>query len=405
MFMDEGALKIIKRLKAAGYTAYYAGGWVRDFILGHPSADIDIATDASPETIIKLFPRTVKVGISFGVVVVLINEHQFEVSTFRKDIDYEDGRRPKEVEFTTAEEDAKRRDFTINGMFYDPLEDRVIDYVGGRDDLQEGVVKSIGDAAERIREDRLRMIRAVRFAYRFGYRIDARTEQAIREQAATLFPAVAMERIWQELKKMTAYETIGDALVKMHDLGLLQMIFPPLARLSKSELRLCTASFKHFPVNCPAVLYMIELFPESSLDELIALCRYLKVSNKQLKAVEECDKVRRIPFDAEDASWARVYAFEDIHIYLEVIASRLPDPQRLEFKQTHQERQLYLQPHIDRLILGRPLVNAATLMKEGLKPGKELGKLLSAAESLAINRNLQEADQVLALLKQSPLWP
>ena len=190
------ATAIVRKLVAAGYTAYFAGGWVRDYLMGHPSEDIDIATDAPPEKIIDLFPKTLLVGVAFGVVVVIVDGHQFEVATFRRDIDYADGRKPSKIELSTAEEDAFRRDFTINGMFYDPLEDVFHDFVKGKEDIQHGVIRAIGNADERFVEDRLRMIRAVRFAARFAFNISSETQSAIEANADTLFPAVAMERIW-----------------------------------------------------------------------------------------------------------------------------------------------------------------------------------------------------------------
>src|SRR5271169_6310620 len=128
---------IIETLAKKGFVAYYAGGWVRDFLLNHPSDDIDIATNAPPETIQALFPKTVPIGIAFGIILVIVEGHQYEVATFRNDLDYKDGRRPSRIEFTTADEDAKRRDFTINGMFYDPLTGKILDFVEGKQDLEK----------------------------------------------------------------------------------------------------------------------------------------------------------------------------------------------------------------------------------------------------------------------------
>ena len=143
------AKTIVEKLKANGHTAYFAGGWVRDFLLQRPSDDIDIATSASVEEIQSIFPKTIPVGISFGIVIVVEKGHQFEVATFRQDKGYADGRRPTHIDKATPEEDAKRRDFTINGMFYDPTTEEVFDYVGGKDDLKKGIIKAIGDPHER----------------------------------------------------------------------------------------------------------------------------------------------------------------------------------------------------------------------------------------------------------------
>ncbi|MDE3047536.1 MAG: CCA tRNA nucleotidyltransferase, partial [Verrucomicrobiota bacterium] len=232
--MDEHpqARHIVETLAKAGFVAYYAGGWVRDLLLNHPSDDIDIATNAPPETIQALFAHTVPVGIAFGIVLVIIDGHQYEVATFRQDLDYKDGRRPSRIAFTTAEEDAKRRDFTINGMFYDPLKDHILDYVNGRADLEAKVIRAIGNPHERIKEDRLRMIRGIRLACRFGFHIEAATDAAIRAHANELFPAVAIERVWQEFTKGHAFGKLRLMLIGLHDFGILQAIFPDLSQVS-----------------------------------------------------------------------------------------------------------------------------------------------------------------------------
>jgi poly(A) polymerase len=225
------ATLLVKELVKAGYIAYFAGGWARDYVMGHPSADIDIATNAPPEKILDLFPCTILVGLAFGVIIVVIEGHQFEVATFRRDIGYDSGRRPNSIELADPEEDALRRDFTINGLFFDPLEERIIDYVGGIEDIKKRVIRTIGNADERFSEDRLRMIRAIRFAARFGFAIEEETQIGIALNADTLFPAVAMERIWQEFNKMVAYPHFDQALIEMHRLKLLPVIWNPFTSM------------------------------------------------------------------------------------------------------------------------------------------------------------------------------
>src|ERR1700682_298743 len=170
--MEQAAREIVSRLRERRHVAYFAGGCVRDMVRGLVPKDYDIATDATPEVVQKIFSRTYAVGAHFGVIVVLENEFQFEVATFRSDDVYIDGRRPTAVHFSSPEEDAKRRDFTINGMFFDPVANEVIDFVGGRADLEAKLVRAIGEAADRFAEDRLRMLRAVRFAATLDYKID-----------------------------------------------------------------------------------------------------------------------------------------------------------------------------------------------------------------------------------------
>src|SRR6202043_2116680 len=177
--MEKTAREICARLRDHGHVAYLAGGCVRDMVRGLTPKDFDIATDAPPEAVQKIFPRTYAVGAHFGVIVVLENEFQFEVATFRSDDVYVDGRRPSAVHFSSPEEDAKRRDFTINGMFFDPIANEVIDFVGGRADLKAKLVRAIGEPAQRFAEDRLRMLRAVRFATVLDYKIDNQTWDAL----------------------------------------------------------------------------------------------------------------------------------------------------------------------------------------------------------------------------------
>ncbi|MEP0842429.1 MAG: CCA tRNA nucleotidyltransferase, partial [Phycisphaerae bacterium] len=193
--------RIVRALKDAGHQALWAGGCVRDMLLGREPSDIDIATSATPEQIMALFKPTRKVGVQFGVVLVRKAGHWFEVATFRRDVNYADGRRPEQVVFTDAREDALRRDFTINGLFYDPITGQVIDYVGGQEDLRAGLVRAIGDPAQRFAEDHLRLLRAARFAARLGFQIEASTAEAVRAHAADLV-RISPERIREELEKM-----------------------------------------------------------------------------------------------------------------------------------------------------------------------------------------------------------
>ncbi|MBU6446356.1 MAG: CCA tRNA nucleotidyltransferase, partial [Verrucomicrobia bacterium] len=277
--MDEHpqARHIVETLAKAGFVAYYAGGWVRDLLLNHPSDDIDIATNAPPETIQALFAHTVPVGIAFGIVLVIIDGHQYEVATFRQDLDYKDGRRPSRIAFTTAEEDAKRRDFTINGMFYDPLKDHILDYVNGRADLEAKVIRAIGNPHERIKEDRLRMIRGIRLACRFGFHIEAATDAAIRAHANELFPAVAIERVWQEFTKGHAFGKLRLMLIGLHDFGILQAIFPDLSQVSLEEIEKRLLPIKDYPAHALTIASVLPLFPHYNLQRRLELCKKLKL--------------------------------------------------------------------------------------------------------------------------------
>jgi len=221
------AMWVLRHLRQAGFQALLAGGCVRDMLLGLPCSDYDVATDATPQQVQQLFRRVLLVGAKFGVAMVIRRGQRVEVTTFRTDLSYSDGRRPDGVRFVTAREDALRRDFTINGMFYDPVADEVLDYVGGREDLRRRVIRTIGDPARRFAEDYLRLIRAVRFAVRLGFRIDPATADAIRAQAPHV-TAMSGERIYDELSKMLARDTAAQATRLLAEVGLARHILPGL---------------------------------------------------------------------------------------------------------------------------------------------------------------------------------
>lgn len=232
--MEETATRIVRRLREAGHEAYFAGGCVRDRLLGRPAHDIDVATSAHPEDVQKLFPRTVAVGAQFGVIIVLEEGGEFQVATFRADGVYIDGRRPESVTFTTAEGDALRRDFTVNGLFYDPLEDRVLDFVGGRDDLKAGLLRCIGTPADRFQEDKLRLLRGVRFAATLDFRIEPATWTALRDHAPSI-SAVSAERIRDELVKIFTHPSRVRGFDLLEESGLLEILLPEVTAMKGCE--------------------------------------------------------------------------------------------------------------------------------------------------------------------------
>jgi len=229
------ALKVVDTLRASGFTAYFAGGCVRDMLMERTPVDYDVATNATPEQIGNLFSKTVQVGAAFGVVRVIRENQQVEVATFRKDLDSEDGRHPVSVEFCDEIEDAKRRDFTINGMFYDPASNRIIDYVKGQEDIEHRVIRAIGNPSERFHEDYLRMLRAGRFASVLDFKLEEATATAIRKQASKI-THISNERIQQELTRLlTESPRAGDGLVILRDLELLHVILPEITDLMGQE--------------------------------------------------------------------------------------------------------------------------------------------------------------------------
>ncbi|MCP5520052.1 MAG: HD domain-containing protein [Verrucomicrobiales bacterium] len=219
------AIDVVRRLRDHGHEAFWVGGCVRDFLLGRTPGDIDVGTSARPEVIERLFARTVPVGRQFGVILVLHRGFSIEVATFRAETGYSDGRRPDRVEFVDARADAMRRDFTINGMFYDPIDGVLHDWVEGRRDLDSGIIRAIGVPGERFGEDRLRMLRAVRFATQLGFAVEPRTWEAIQGTAATI-RGISAERIREELLRLLRPPGAARGLRLLHDSGLLRVILP-----------------------------------------------------------------------------------------------------------------------------------------------------------------------------------
>lgn len=405
------ATAVVKKLVDAGHIAYFAGGWVRDYLMKHPSDDIDIVTSASVQEVQTLFPKTIPVGVAFGIVIVVEEGHHFEVATFRKEEGYVDGRRPTSVKPATPEEDAKRRDFTINGMFWDPLKKELYDYVEGQKDIQLGLVRAIGDPYERFSEDRLRMMRAVRYSTRFNFPIEAGTVQAILAKAPTLLPAVAMERVWQEFRKMSQFAHFDKGLTTLHKLGLLSTIFPELKEVSVEEVQKRLSPLSSFPKSTPTIAELLELFPDRDLAQLLELCDYLKLSHREREIVEALHHAKQMlgmPKEWQDklekVEWAHFYADLHSEMSLGVVAARLPPEKKELFQREHGQRRKTLQDAIDRIRSGRPVVRADHLMKEGIIPGKKMGVLLKEAERISVNQEIADPQKIIHLLKNSPLW-
>ena len=230
MSAREKAIGVVRRLREQGYEAFFAGGCVRDMLLQKPPQDYDVATNARPEEIQRLFSQTIPVGAQFGVILVVVDGEPFEVATFRHDGPYLDGRRPSHVRYGTLEEDILRRDFTINGMLYDPLGDQVIDLVEGRADLERRLIRAIGEPQARFEEDRLRMIRAVRFAASLGFSIDALTFKAIQQLAASI-TTIAWERIGDEMTRILTEGGARRGFELLDQSGLLQVLLPEMVAL------------------------------------------------------------------------------------------------------------------------------------------------------------------------------
>lgn len=225
--LESAAFGIVQKLQNAGFETYFAGGAVRDELLGIEAHDIDIATSAKPEEVKKIFAESYDRGKAFGVVAVKIDNFEFEVATFRQDIGIADHRRPQSVKFTNAEEDAKRRDFTVNGLFYDPIKQEVIDFIGGLKDLDEKIIRFIGEPQARIEEDYLRMMRAVRFACRLNFEIEKKTFSAIKDFSDKILE-ISVERLREEMSRILLCARRAEAITMLDELGLLNQLFPEL---------------------------------------------------------------------------------------------------------------------------------------------------------------------------------
>ncbi|HRW58117.1 MAG TPA: CCA tRNA nucleotidyltransferase [Chlamydiales bacterium] len=390
------ALEIINKLTSHGYKAYFAGGYARDLLLNIPSDDIDIVTDALPNEILDLFPKTLQVGINFGIVVVIHNHKQFEVATFRKETKYKDGRHPSSVSFTSEEEDAKRRDFTINGMYYNPLTNKIIDYVDGKKDLKKKIVRAIGNASHRFAEDRLRMLRAVRFAARFNFTIEEETFHAIQKYADQLFPSVSIERVSNELIKMASNKSFGLSLKLMLDLHLLKTIFPSLENHSSNEIIKRIEKIEKTPLKTPFIIKLSFLFEEASLEEKINLCKFLKLSNNAIKNISFFHKAYHLFLnDQIDDYFLCHFALSSLaNITIDVISTLFDAPKAKNFLKNYEESLIRLKPYIERLANKSPIIDSKFLTKKDIPPGPKMGKMIQEAEKISILEKITDPEEL-----------
>ena len=378
---------MIKRLRDSGHIAYFAGGCVRDSILGLEAKDWDVATDAPPDRVRELFISTQAVGAAFGVILVRSGKSIVEVATFRADGAYEDGRRPGSVRFTSAEEDARRRDFTINGLFLDPIENRVIDFVGGRDDLAARKVRAIGSPPERFGEDHLRLLCAVRFASRLGFEIEPATAEAIRSVAPRI-KGISPERIAEEVRLMLTAPTRNVAWTLLWQLGLAaeifrflpkipdrmdetRSIFPNLAIGESISLGLCLAAATlciRIQGESPADALTLLAKPEVSRS-VRAMRQALRISN------EESDEMAEILASVEPLLQSTPPAMAGKKRFLARPTSRLSRLLLDAMAQVglHKARVEQLRPELAELSKGDvapvPFVTGDDLTAAGFQPG------------------------------------
>lgn len=400
------AMNIVNKLLENGFETHFAGGWIRDLLVGKVSDDIDIITDAPIREIGKIFDKTFDKGIDYGVLIVEEEGEKFEVAMFRKDGIYTNGRTPTKVEKASIEEDAKRRDLTVNGLLYDPIKETVHDYVGGLTDLLVNKqIRTIGDAKKRFEEDRLRVLRAVRFSVKLGFEIETNTQKAIKEYAPKLFSCLSKEIVWKELVKMSKYPNFGEGILKMYELDVLQTIFPQLSEVKLDEMQKRAKALARMPVGAPLILYMVHLFPKASKGELLKICNKFNIRRNEGRLfLQNYFKVKEI-VDKELVSlyeWAKAYSLKDAKLCLKVIAARMENGS--EFMKVHEQRMKKLFQHVERIKKRKPLVTVPMLEGFGLQEGKKLGELLREAERIAVNQDLNDVKAVLEKLQQTKLW-
>jgi poly(A) polymerase len=427
------ATDIARRLQEAGHTAYFAGGCVRDELLGLDPHDYDIATSAKPSEVQKLFPHTQAVGAHFGVILVMEHGRAFEVATFRSDHEYIDGRRPEMVTFSTPEEDAARRDFTINGMFHDPVADQFIDFVGGREDLKSKTLRAIGDPVARFREDKLRLLRAVRFAARFGYEIDPATWEAIRAHAADIH-AVSAERIREELVKILAHAKRVRGFDLLDQSGLLKEILPEIEALKGCEQPAqfhpegdvyvhTRAMLELLPPDVPVTLPLAVLFHDigkpptfryhadedrirfSGHDRVGAnmtekLMARLRFSRDDIDRVAEAVRQHMVFKDVQNMRTAKLKRFMAREGFDEEL-----ELHRVDCQSSHGALDNYdflkakAEEFANEPLIPPPLVTGHDLMALGWKPGPHFGPILEAVQTAQLEGTLTTREEAIAWVR------
>ncbi len=427
--MRSTALELVRRLQGAGFAAFWVGGCVRDVLLGREPQDYDIATDARPEQVEALFPRTIPVGRQFGVIIVLADGHQFQIATFRAETDYRDGRRPEQVRFSDAREDAIRRDFTVNGLFFDPVTEQLHDWVDGAADLRAKLIRTVGSPDERFAEDHLRLLRAVRFAAQLDFEIEAETFAAVRKHAEKIL-LVSAERIRDELLKVFMPPHAARGLELLHTSGLMKHVLPELERTVT-----CDQSPDYHPEGSVFnhVRLMLGQLPQPLPDKSLPWAALLHDIAKPLTATtgeggvihfhgheklgaEMAEAIlQRLKFPRKQteeivAAVLHHMQFKDVpHMRKSTVRRMilratfplelalhhldcLGSHRRLDIFETllREKTELAAQPHL------RPaLLNGNDLIALGMPPGPRIGEMLAALRDLQLQEELTAREQAL----------
>lgn len=391
----EAATRIVRALTEAGHIAYFAGGCVRDRLMGHEPQDYDVATEATPDQVRKVFPKLHSVGESFGVMLIRLHGHVIHVATFRTDGVYSDHRHPDSVTFSDAQHDASRRDFTINGVFENPLTGEIIDYVGGRADLEARLIRGIGDPHARLREDRLRMLRAVRFAARFAFAIETETAEAIRASAAAL-TGVSRERIGEEVRKMLSHPNRAVAAWEMQYLDL------DAAVLTEPSRKIAPTRLGRLPDDAPYPTALAAWLLDRHIDgdvHLDAIVRRwsdaLMLSNDQRDALEHALAIYQVLLGEWDklgiARQKRLASSPDFNQGLALVQS------------IDRQRFVDVRRHVIELaktgLAPTPLIDGGDLISLGLTPGPAFAHILEAVYDAQLEGHIADKPQALGLVR------
>jgi len=403
------ALQVVQQLRDAGHQSLWAGGCVRDELLGKVPNDFDVATNARPEQVRELFghKRTLAIGVAFGVIVVLggkdNNNHRLdpiEVATFRSDGAYIDGRRPSGVVFTTAEEDAQRRDFTINGLFYDPVDKKLIDYVGGEQDLQQGILRAIGDPAARFAEDKLRMLRAIRFGATLKFAIDEATLAAVQEMAPEV-NVVSAERIGAELRKILQHPERNRGFFLLHQSGLLSPLLPLLAeKVAQDEPAWdqLLAELQNLETDSASVAFAA-LFSQTDDPKLVReASRGFRFTNKETdRAAWLVQNIHAID-QADSLPWPKLQRLlvHDGADDLLALATAIHGPQHPGILACRAGLTLPREK-----LNPVPLLTGDDLVAHGLRPGRHFAQLLDFVRDAQLEERIADQQQALKLVD---LW-
>jgi len=374
MTNKQAAIKIVRQLRRNGFQALLAGGCVRDMLLGRRAKDYDVATDARPKDVMRLFRRTLMVGAKFGVVIVIVESRQVEVATFRTESGYADGRHPGSVEFASAAEDAYRRDFTINGMFYDPLQKQVIDYVDGQADLKSRLLRTIGKPAERFGEDYLRMLRAVRFSTQLGFVIESTTWSAICRNASNI-SRISGERIAMELEGILIDPNRAAGASMLIDNGLAEAIFPSLPG---SQAKQAVDILKQLRKRLDFPLALAGFFAGCQTDFAMQSCRILKLSRNQTKHVKFLltGRGRLLNEQMSLAELKQILAepyFQDLYELQRAIQKAKGDGRKSIAPLMKLRKRIKALGDVE--LQPAPLLNGHELIRLGAVPGPALGQL------------------------------